>query len=164
MAMVTVNSGGLIRVLARLENNRATKDVKEPEFEMHYPVSLQVLIGIGAVIFAVFAVLGILVFDEQEGKIFCGVFFSLLCLVSLICIVFYRHWRLKFDKYGFVYTPGFGSSREFCYGEILSVKEAGGSLLLTTEDVSIRIPPLAIGLNIFLWKLKIERFEVAGKS
>lgn len=164
MAMVTVNSGGLIRVLAKIENDRATKDVKEPEFKMHYPVSLQMLIGIGAVIFAVFAILGVLFIDEQEGKIVCGAFFGLMCLVSLICVVFYRHWRLEFDKYGFVYTPGFGSSREFRYGEILSVKETGGSLLLKTEDVSIRIPPFAIGLNVFLWKLKIERFEIGGKS
>lgn len=164
MAMVTVNSGGLIRVLAKMENDRATKDVKEPEFEMHYPVSLQVLIGISAVIFVVFAVLGILAIDEKEGKIFFGAFFGFLCLVSLICMAFYRHWRLKFDKYDLAYTPGFGSSREFRYSEILSVKETGGSLLLQTEDASIRIPPFAIGLNIFLRKLKIERFEVAEKS
>ncbi len=164
MAMVTANSGAMIRALAKLENDRATKDVKEPEFEMHYPVSLQVLIIIGAAIFAAFAVLGVLAIDEQEGKIFFGVFFGLMCLASLISLVFYRHWRLKFDKYGFVYTPGFGSSREFRYGEILSVKETGGSLLLKTEDVSIRIASFTIGLNVFLWKLKIERFEVGGKS
>lgn len=164
MAMVTANAGGLIRTLAKLENDRATKNIKEPEFEMHYPVSLQVLIVIAAVIFAVLAGIGILAVDEEEGKIVCGAFFGLMCLVSLISTVFYRHWRLKFDKYGFVYTPGFGSPREFRYGEILSVKETGGSLLLKTEDVSIRIASFTIGLNVFLWKLKIERFEVGGKS
>lgn len=63
MAMVTANAGGLIRTLAQLENDRATKNIKEPEFEMHYPVSLQVLIVIAAVIFAAFAVLGILAID-----------------------------------------------------------------------------------------------------
>lgn len=165
MAMVTANAGGIIRTLARIENNRATKDIQKPEFEMHYPVSLQVLIIISALIFAALSVLGILAIDEDEGKIVCGGFFGLLCLISLISIVYYRHWKLKFDDYGLTFTPGFGSEKEFRYPEILNVSETFGSLLLKTEDnTSIHIASYTIGLNIFLWRLKQENFEIESRK
>lgn len=158
--MVTASSGGLIKALAKIENEHATENVNKPDFEMHYPVSLQILIAVSILIFAAFAVLGIFFVDVMEGKIVCGSFFGFLGLVALICVIIYRHWKLKFDDYGLVYTPGFGSARELTYNEILSVKESAGSLLLKTEDANIRIPYYAIGLNIFLWRLEKEHFEI----
>lgn len=164
MAEITVNSSGLIKALARIENNRATKNVTEPEFEMHCPVSLQFLIGIGCLIFAVFAALGVIFIDEDEGKLVCGCFFGLLSIVSLVCIFYYRHWKLKFDNYGLEYTPGFGCTRELRYPEILSVHETAGSLTLKTEDAPIHIPYYTIGLNIFLWRLEKEHFEIESRK
>lgn len=153
------NSGKLIRFFAAIENKRATKDVHELEFSLHYPVSLQVMLGLGAAMFLVLGILSAAVIDDDTGKFVCGGLFGLLFAVTLVTNSYFHRWRLKFDRYGMVYTTGFGRKTELRYPNIQNVRVRHGAIVLVTEDSTISIPDYVIGFQIFCAKLEEEHFE-----
>lgn len=158
--MAYVNSGKLIRFFAAIENKRATKDVHELKFSLHYPVSLRVMLGLGAAMFLVFGILSAAVIDDYTGKLVCGGLFGLLFVVTLVTNLYFHRWRLKFDRYGMVYTTGFGRKTELRYSNIQNVRVRHGAIVLVTEDGTISVPDYVIGFQIFCAKLEEEHFEV----